>query len=169
MILVCGDSGPRRLTHFSQHIFAVLTFSICSFLLLLPFPTVEVLFPPTYWFPQLLDILFPKCLTILWRTAMYIFVGIILSSALVISLVYSSQNEIAVSKDMNYLWLSSDFWDFPGSSVGKESTCNAGDPGLIPGLGSSHGEWIGYPLQYSWASLVTQMIKNLPAMQETWV
>ena len=100
---------------------------------------------------------------------MYIFVGIILSSALVISLVYSSQNEIAVSKDMNYLWLSSDFWDFPGSSVGKESTCNAGDPGLIPGLGSSHGEWIGYPLQYSWASLVTQMIKNLPAMQETWV
>ena len=42
---------------------------------------------------------------------------------------------------------------FPDSSVGKESTCNAGDPGLIPGLGRSAGEGIGYPLQYSWASL----------------
>ena len=37
----------------------------------------------------------------------------------------------------------------PDSSVGKESTCNAGDPGLIPGLGRSPGEGIGYPLQYS--------------------
>ena len=45
---------------------------------------------------------------------------------------------------------------FPDSSVGKESTCNAGDPGLIPGLGRSPGEGIGYPLQYSWASLVLQ-------------
>ena len=43
---------------------------------------------------------------------------------------------------------------FPDSSVGKESACNAGDPGLIPGLGRSPGEGIGYPLQYSWASLV---------------
>ena len=68
---------------------------------------------------------------------MYIFVGIILSSSLIISLVYSSQNEISGSKDMNYLWLSSDFWDLAGSSVGKESICNAGDPGSIPGLGSS--------------------------------
>ena len=41
---------------------------------------------------------------------------------------------------------------FPDSSVGKESTCNAGDPDSIPGLGRSHGEGIGYPLQYSWAS-----------------
>ena len=56
-----------------------------------------------------------------------------------------------------------------GSSAGKESTCDAGDPGSIPGLGSSPGEGIGYPLQYSWASLVTQMVKNLPAMWETWV
>ena len=55
------------------------------------------------------------------------------------------------------------------SSVGKESTCNAGDPNLIPGLGRSTGEGIGYPFQYSWASLVAQLIKNLPAMQETWV
>ena len=58
---------------------------------------------------------------------------------------------------------------FPDSSVGKESTCNAGDPGLIPGLRRSAGECIGYPLQYSWASLVAQVVKNLPAMWETWV
>ena len=58
---------------------------------------------------------------------------------------------------------------FPDSSVGKESTCNAGDPGLIPGLGRSAGERIGYPLQYSWASLVAQIVKNLPAVRETWV
>ena len=56
---------------------------------------------------------------------------------------------------------------FPHSSVGKESACNAGDPGLIPGLGRSTGEGIDYPLQYSWASLVTQLVKNLPAMWET--
>ena len=55
------------------------------------------------------------------------------------------------------------------SSVGKESSCSAGDPGLIPGLGRSSGEGIGYPLQYSWASLVGQLVKNLPAMWETWV
>jgi len=54
-------------------------------------------------------------------------------------------------------------------SVGKESVCNAGDPGLIPGLGRSPGEGIGYPPQYSWASLVAQLVKNLPAMRETWV
>ena len=58
---------------------------------------------------------------------------------------------------------------FPDSSDGKESTCNAGDSGLIPGLGRSAGEGIGYPLQYSWASLVAHLVKNLPAMQETWV
>ena len=58
---------------------------------------------------------------------------------------------------------------FPDSSVGKESTCNAGDPGSIPGSGRSAGEGIGYPLQYCWASLVAQLVKNLPAMRETWV
>ena len=47
---------------------------------------------------------------------------------------------------------------FPLGSVGKESTCNAGDPGLIPGLGRSPGEGIGYPFQYSWASLVAQLV-----------
>ena len=51
---------------------------------------------------------------------------------------------------------------FPGSSVGKESTCNAGDPDSIPVLGRSAGEGIGYPLQYSWASPVAQVVKNLP-------
>ena len=58
---------------------------------------------------------------------------------------------------------------FPDSSVDKESACNAGDPGSIPGLGRSAGEGIGYPLQYSWASLVAQLVKNLPAMRETCV
>ena len=58
---------------------------------------------------------------------------------------------------------------FPVSSVGKESTCNAGDPGSIPELGRSAGEGIGYPLQYCWASLVAKPVKNLPAMRETWV
>ena len=58
---------------------------------------------------------------------------------------------------------------FPGSSAAKESICNAGDPGSIPGLGSSPGEGIGYPLQYSWAYLVVQRVKNLPAMQESWI
>ena len=57
----------------------------------------------------------------------------------------------------------------PGSSAGKESTCSTGDPSSIPGLGRSPGEGIGYPLQYSWASMVAQMVKNLPAVQETWV
>ena len=54
--------------------------------------------------------------------------------------------------------------------AGKESACNAGDPSSIPGSGSCPGEaclLIGYPLRYSWASLVAQMIKNLPAMRET--
>ena len=51
----------------------------------------------------------------------------------------------------------------------KESACNAGDPGFIPGLGRSTGKKIGYPLQYSWASLGAQLVKSLLAMRETWV
>ena len=58
---------------------------------------------------------------------------------------------------------------FPDSSIGKESACNGGDLGSIPGLGRSAGEGIGYPLQYSWSSLVTQLLKYPPTMQETWV
>ena len=72
---------------------------------------------------------------------------------------------ITDSMDMNL----SKLWGFPDSSVGKESTCNAGDPGAIPGSGRSTGAGVGYPLQYSWASLVSQLVKNPPAMQETWV
>ena len=58
---------------------------------------------------------------------------------------------------------------FPDSSVGKESACNAGDPDSILGWGRSTGEGIDYPLQYSRASLVAQLVKNPPAMRETWV
>ena len=58
---------------------------------------------------------------------------------------------------------------FPHSWVGKESICNARDPRLIPGSGRSFGEGVDYPLQDSWACLVVQLVKNLPAMQETWV
>ena len=57
----------------------------------------------------------------------------------------------------------------PHSSVGKESACNAGDTGLIPGSPTSAGEGTGYPLQYSWVSLVVQLVKSLPAMGEIWV
>ena len=62
------------------------------------------------------------------------------------------------------------FWSsvgFPDSSVGKKSTCSAGDPGLVPGSGRSAGEEVGYPLQYSWASLVAQLVKDPPAVRET--
>ena len=58
---------------------------------------------------------------------------------------------------------------FPDSSVDKESACHAGDPGLIPGSGRSAGKRIGYPLLFSWASLVAQLVKNPPVMRETWV
>ena len=58
-------------------------------------------------------------------------------------------------------------WGFPNSSIGKESACNSGDPSSIPGSGRSAGEGIGYPLQYSWSSLVAQLVKNTPAMWET--
>ena len=58
---------------------------------------------------------------------------------------------------------------FPGSSAGKESSCNAGDPSSISGLGVSAGEEIGSPLQYFWASLVAQTVKNPPAMGKTCV
>ena len=58
---------------------------------------------------------------------------------------------------------------FPRSSVDKESVCNAGDLGSVPGSGRSPGERIGYPLQCAWASLVVQLVKSPPAMRETWV
>ena len=61
------------------------------------------------------------------------------------------------------------FLGFPDSSVGKESACNARDPGLIPGSGRFAGEGIGYPLQCCWVSLVAHLVKNLPPIWETWV
>ena len=61
------------------------------------------------------------------------------------------------------------FLSFPYDSAGKESTCNAGDPDSILGLGRAPGEGVGHPLQYSWASLVAQLVKNPPAIRETWV
>ena len=60
------------------------------------------------------------------------------------------------------------FLGFPCGSAGKEFTCNEGDPGTIPGWARSAGEGISYPFQYSWASLVAQLVKNLPAMQKAW-
>ena len=81
-----------------------------------------------------------------------------------------SKVQLALHNNENSHWIYIyHFGAFSGSSVGKESTYNAGNPGLIPGLGRSAGEGIGYPLQYSWASLVAQLVKNPPAMQETWV
>ena len=58
---------------------------------------------------------------------------------------------------------------FPDSSAGKESACNAGDPSSTSGLGRPAGEGIGYPLQYSWATFVSQLVNNPPAMCESWV
>ena len=62
------------------------------------------------------------------------------------------------------VWLIITQLGFPDSSAGKESSSNAGDPGSIPGLGGSPGEGLGYPLQYSWISLVALLVKNMPAM-----
>ena len=58
---------------------------------------------------------------------------------------------------------------FPRGSDGKETAYNAVEPGSIPGWGRSPGEGTGYPLHYSWASLMAQIVKNLPAMRETWI
>ena len=82
--------------------------------------------------------------------------------------------EIVKYPSINFKWNTQQFPQLhnpglPDSSVGKESACNARVAGSIPGLKRSSGEGIGYPLQYSWASLVAQLIKNLPAMRETWV
>ena len=80
--------------------------------------------------------------------------------------IYAENFRGQINSYLQQVWRISGFF---GSSAGKESTSNAGNPGSIPGSGRSSGEGIGYPFQYSWASLVAQMIKNLPAMQETWV
>ena len=63
----------------------------------------------------------------------------------------------------------SEYLGFPDSSVGKESTCSTGDPSSIPGSGRSTGEEIDCPLQCSCTSLVAQLVKNPPAVWETWI
>ena len=77
--------------------------------------------------------------------------------------IYRKMSRIGRSIDIDY-WLFKAELGFPDSSTGKESACNAGDPGLIPGLGGSAGKGVCYPLQYSWASLVAQLVKDPPAM-----
>ena len=79
------------------------------------------------------------------------------------SYVYKIQNIYLCFIELHYRLC----WGFPGSSVDKKSACNAGDPGIKPGR--FPGEGIGYPLQYSWTSLVAQMVKNPPGILETWV
>ena len=69
----------------------------------------------------------------------------------------------------SFEWLSNIPFFFSDNSVGKGSICNAGDPSSIPGSGRSAGEGIGYPLQYSWAYFVAQLVKSPPAMLETWI
>ena len=69
-----------------------------------------------------------------------------------------------ISININYTILG-----FPSSSVRKESACSARDPSSVPELGRFTGEGIGYPLQYFWASLMAQLVKNPPAIQQTWV
>ena len=77
----------------------------------------------------------------------------------------NNKNALRIKKKKRILLLLCN--DFPGSSVGKESTCNVGESSSIPGSGRSPGEGIGYLLQYSRASLVAQTVKDLSAMQET--
>ena len=78
-------------------------------------------------------------------------------------------NSINIAFTSKTFLLLYNFLPLPHSSAGKESTCNAEDPSSIPGSGWSPGEGIGYPLQYSWASLVAQLLKNQPKMRETCV
>ena len=75
----------------------------------------------------------------------------------------SSHNSVCYNQRQNI------YEGFPDTSVGKESACNAGDLGSVPGSKRPAGEGIGYPLQYSWVSLMAQLVKNPSAMRETWV
>ena len=78
---------------------------------------------------------------------------------------FSSQGDLYLTKFLEETFNSGiSSMGFPDSSVGKESACNAEDPGVIPGSGGYAGEVIGYPLQYSWASLVGELVKNPPEM-----
>ena len=81
---------------------------------------------------------------------------------------FITQLSCLLARDLEQMTSSIDPLGFPDSSVRKESTCNVRDTSLIPGSGRSAGEGISYPLQFSWASLVAQLVKNLPVIQETW-
>ena len=75
-----------------------------------------------------------------------------------------------IEKELMFVWhIYSHLKGFSGSSAGKESTCNAGDPVLTPGSGRCAGEGKAYPLQYSQVSLLAQLVENPPAMWETWI
>ena len=76
---------------------------------------------------------------------------------------------LCLTHDSAVLYLYSPSLGFPGGSTGKECTCNTEDPSLIPGSERFPEDEIGYPLQFSWVSLVAQRVKNLPVMRETWV
>ena len=80
-------------------------------------------------------------------------------------------HDLAAKQQQQYMYLlgRSRRLGFPGSSASKESSCHAGYLNLIPKSGRAPGEGIGHPLQYSWASVVTQMVNNLLTMWETWV
>ena len=77
---------------------------------------------------------------------------------------YQCHNTLTTGTNIKHLVYS--IMGFPNSSVGKESACNEREPSSIPGSGRFAGEGIGYPLQYSWASLVAQLVKNLSAIWE---
>ena len=81
----------------------------------------------------------------------------------------TKQETCHTASQRHFIFLNAYVNCFSGSSAGKEPTYNVGDPGSISGSGRSTGEEIGYPLQYSWASLVAQLVKTPPALWETWV
>ena len=87
------------------------------------------------------------------------------SDAYILFYIHTSLSASLITFD----WMQDMYWVFAGSSAGKESTCNAGDPSTIPGSGRSPGEGIYYPFQCSWASLVIQIIKNQPDVKKRWI
>ena len=100
----------------------------------------------------------------------------ILINAFCIKMLYSVTKENRIFSSIHGIFIKIDYilshkvsLTLPSSSARKGFACNAGDPSLIPGSGRSPGEGIGFPLQYSWASLEAQIVKNPPAMWETWV
>ena len=95
--------------------------------------------------------------------------GTHLLSQLLIQRKFTPRKQVQYSVIITELQFPKLYLGLPGNSTGEESACNAGDPGLIPGLGRSPAEGNGYTLQCSWASLVAQLVKNPPAIQETWV